>query len=114
MLKQFAKFDISGRLANDPDLTFQANAKALVKFAIFVNQYDSESDFIPIVAWENTAKYIKDHLEKGDAVHLKGFIKSKFSQKEGGKKLNPPDYVVTEVIAYEKKKGENYALPREH
>jgi len=101
MLKQFAKFDVSGRFANDPSLTFTGNGKALAT---------CESDYLPFIAWENTAKYIKDHLGQGDVVYLKGFIKSKF--KDG--KLTSPDYVVTEVVAYEKKKGENDGLSREN
>lgn len=110
MLKQFAKFDVSGRFANDPSLTFTGNGKALATFSLFVNQNNSESDYLPFIAWENTAKYIKDHLGQGDVVYLKGFIKSKF--KDG--KLTSPDYVVTEVVAYEKKKGENDGLSREN
>ncbi len=101
MLKQFAKLNLSGRVANEPILEYTPKGKALLKFGMFVNDGD-ESDYFMVTAWENNAKYLVDRIEKGDLVNVDAKLKGSFYGESNNKKYSNT-IVVTDVIAYEKK-----------
>ncbi len=58
---------LHGRLTADPELRTVKNNKNLVSSTLAVQGVgkDAKTDFIPIVAWDNTAELIAKHCKKG-------------------------------------------------
>jgi single-strand DNA-binding protein len=59
-----------GRLANDPELKYTPSGIAVTTFTLAVNripnsQGEREADFIPIVAWRQSAEFAANYLTKG-------------------------------------------------
>lgn len=66
-----------GRLANDPELKFTPSGIAVTTFTLAVNrvpnsQGEREADFIPIVAWRQSAEFAANYLTKGRLVAVEG------------------------------------------
>ncbi|MPW25299.1 single-stranded DNA-binding protein [Alkalibaculum sp. M08DMB] len=96
------KVVLIGRLTKDAELRYTGQGTAVASFTIAINRKfkskngETETDFIPIVAWgnqgENTAKY----TGKGSQVAVYGRIQVRNYQANDGTKR-----YVTEVIAEE-------------
>lgn len=93
------KVILVGRLAQDPEVRYTANGKAVTTFSLAVNrrtgqgQQDS-TDFIPIVAWEKLAEIIGNNLSKGRRILVEGRLQIRAYEAQDGQKRR-----VAEVIA---------------
>lgn len=93
------KVILVGRLAQDPEVRYTANGKAVTTFSLAVNrrtgqgQQDS-TDFIPIVAWEKLAEIIGNNLSKGRRILVEGRLQIRSYEAQDGQKRR-----VAEVIA---------------
>ncbi len=66
-----------GRLANDPELKYTPSGIAVSTFTLAVNrqpnsQGEREADFVPIVAWRQSAEFAANYLTKGRMVAVDG------------------------------------------
>lgn len=85
---------IMGRLTADPELRHTASQVPVTSFTLAVDrafqQKGSEqrqADFIPVVAWRNTAEFICRHFQKGQKMAVKGELQSRqYTDKEGNKR----------------------------
>ncbi|HLD02478.1 MAG TPA: single-stranded DNA-binding protein [Candidatus Nanoarchaeia archaeon] len=76
---------ISGRLCQDPELRVMESGKTKVTFHIAANQlyrddkgeWQKDTTFIPISAWDKLAEYAAERLKKCSAVFLTGRLKSR-------------------------------------
>ncbi|HHX37879.1 MAG TPA: single-stranded DNA-binding protein [Clostridiaceae bacterium] len=91
-----------GRLVRDPELRTTQNGISVCSFTLavdrrFKNQYgERETDFIPCVAWRNTADFCARYFSKGKRMALLGSIRPRsWEDTEGNKRY------ITEVIAEE-------------
>lgn len=72
------QFSLAGKIANDPVLGCTQNGKYYVRFQLAVKRtfrskdQEYKTDFIPIVAWRNTAETIKECCGKGSTVTITG------------------------------------------
>lgn len=86
---------LSGRLTKDP-INNQTQNTQITSFTLAVNREFSKektADFIPCVAFNQTAKYIIQYIKKGDLIEANGRIQVRSYQGKNGE----TNYV-TEVI----------------
>lgn len=89
---------LSGRLTADAELKTTQNGISVTSFNIAVNRpkKDEEqlTDFINIVAWQNTAEFVTKYFKKGSLIGVEGSIRTrKYEDRDGNKRT------VFEVIA---------------
>lgn len=66
-----------GRLANDPELKYTPSGIPVSTFTLAVNrmpnsQGERQADFIPIVAWRQSAEFAANYLTKGRLLAVDG------------------------------------------
>ena len=85
---------IMGRLTADPELRHTASQVPVTSFTVAVDRAfqpkgsdKREADFIPVVAWRNTAEFICRYFHKGQRIALQGSLQSRqYTDKEGNKR----------------------------
>lgn len=78
---------IIGRLVRDPELRNTSTGKSVASFSIAANRaYGNATDFIPCVAWGQTAENIKKYLLKGSMVGVMGSLQSRSYEVDGQKR----------------------------
>ena len=89
-----------GNLTRDPETRTTSSGVTVCQFTIavnrrFVNQQGvREADFIPIVAWRQTAELCARYLSKGRKVAVEGSIQNRsYDAQDGSKRY------VTEIVA---------------
>lgn len=90
---------LAGRLTDDPELKQTPNGVSVTSFTIAVDRdysgsEEKKTDFIPIVAWRNTAEFICKYWQKGKMIILNGSLQIRnYTTQDGSKRY------VAEVIA---------------
>jgi len=94
------KVIIMGRLARDPELRRTQSGVSVTSFRIacdrdFKSQGgESQTDWIDIVAWRNTAEFVSKYFTKGRMAIVEGRLQTRdWTDKDGNKR------VATEVVA---------------
>ena len=84
---------IMGRLTADPELRHTASQVPVTSFTLAVERAfqqkgsERQADFIPVVAWRNTAEFICRYFRKGQKMALKGELQTRqYTDKEGNKR----------------------------
>ena len=80
--------NIVGRLTADPTLKQTPNGNDVAAFTVAVDRYvkegEKKADFIPCVAWKNTALFIARYFKKGQFIGLTGRLETRpFTDKDG-------------------------------
>jgi len=96
------KVFLSGRLTKDPDIRYTPNGSEVATFSIAVNrsfkakdseEWQEETFFINIIAWNRLAEKVEKTFKKGMPVFVEGRLLIRSYEKDGAKKY------VTEIIA---------------
>lgn len=80
---------LTGRLTADPELKTTPSGVSVTSFSIAVNRRhrtgeETQTDFINIVAWRQTAEFITKYFKKGEMIGVEGAIQTrKYTDKEG-------------------------------
>ncbi|WP_033161537.1 single-stranded DNA-binding protein [[Mycoplasma] collis] len=83
------KLFLYGRIASDLELKQTKNNKSYLNFAFAVNNKSKNSEFIPLIAWDKNANFIKQHADKGSALLLEcNLTINKFTDKTGNSRSN--------------------------
>lgn len=95
------KVILMGRLTKDPELKYTPSNVAVTSFTIAVDRRyqkdgNKQADFIPIIAWRNTAEFICKWFSKGRLICVSGSLQARTYDDKDGKKV-----YVTEVVADE-------------
>lgn len=84
---------IMGRLTADPEIKTTQNQVSVTSFSVAVERNiktkdgQRETDFVPVVAWRNTADFIGKYWKKGQMICIVGELQSrKFEDKNGAKR----------------------------
>ena len=90
---------LQGRLTDNPELKTTTSGKSVVSFTLaverdFSTNGEKETDFINIVAWNNTAEFISKYFTKGKQMLLNGSLQVRKYQTQNGE-----NRYATEVIA---------------
>lgn len=77
---------LMGRLAADPELRTTNSGTNVATFRIGVSRdYDrDQTDWINIVAWRQTAEFVKNYFSKGNMIALEGALQSRQYQDRDG------------------------------
>lgn len=91
---------IIGRMATDPEAFTTQSGISRSSFKVAVqrdhkNQNGTyDADFLPVVAWRQTADYVNKYLHKGSRIAVNGSIQTRtYDAQDGSKRY------VTEIIA---------------
>ena len=94
------KVVLMGRFTKDPELKATASGVSVTSFTLAVDRaytpagQERIADFIPCVAWRQTAEFVSKHFYKGRMIALEGSLQSRsYEDKEGNKRT------VYEVVA---------------
>ena len=86
--------DIMGRLVADPELRHTGSGTPCANFTIAVDRDfgknengEKETDFVPVVAWRNTAEFVDKYFTKGRMAVVSGRLQiRKWTDKDGNKR----------------------------
>ena len=100
---------IIGRLTADPELKHTQGGKEFSRFTVAVDRAvkageEKQTDFINIVAWNQTAEFICKYFTKGQRIALTGSIRTGDYTDKDGKKRYTFDIWVNNVEFCESKK----------
>lgn len=79
-----------GRLVRDPELRTTTTGKEVSSFTVAVARSyskDNETDFIPVIAWGSSAKFVCDYFRKGSMIAVTGSLQTrKYTDDDGYKR----------------------------
>lgn len=85
--------DLMGRLVADPEFRTTQSGGSFVSFRIAVDRNytpkgaERQADFIPCVAWRQTAEFINRYFSKGRMIALEGSLQSRnYEDKTGARR----------------------------
>ena len=100
-----------GRLTADPELRHTPSQVAVTSFTVAVDRsytpkgQERQADFIPVVAWRQTAEFVCRYFRKGQRIALQGSLQSRsYTDKEGNKRT-AYEVVADNVFFAESKNG---------
>ena len=94
---------LQGRLARDPELRQTNTGKSVASFTLACDRGrkdpngNSQTDWIPCVAWEKTAEFICKYFGKGSLVAVDGRLQSRQYQDKSGNNRTAIEVVVQEA-----------------
>lgn len=84
---------LMGRLTTDPELKTTQSGVSVTSFSVAVDRTftnkdkEKQTDFIPCVAWRNTAEFISKYWRKGQRIAVKGELQSRqYTANDGGQR----------------------------
>lgn len=90
---------IMGRFTAAPELKTTTNGTSVASFCIAVDRkyqpkgQEKKTDFIDVVAWQNTAEFICKYFQKGSMIGIEGELQTRtYTDKDGNNRK------VTEVV----------------
>ena len=82
---------MTGRLVADPELKTTQSGNSVCTFRVAVDRSyapqgeERKADFIDIVAWRQTAEFIRKYFQKGSMIAIDGSIQTRsYQDKQGG------------------------------
>lgn len=86
------KVIISGNISTDIEFKTTPNGVPVAKFNVAVRRIKDETDFLPVVVWNQQAENVNEFCEKGSKILVDGRIQVRDYEKDGEKRY------VTEII----------------
>lgn len=89
-----------GRLTADPELRHTPNGHTVANFTLAVDRKfskNSETDFIPCVAWRRLAEIINEYCHKGKLVSVEGSLQTRLYETTDGQKRKAYDVLVEDL-----------------
>ncbi len=88
MPQDFNQVIFTGRLGQDPDMSYTTNGNAVTKFSIAVNGRkrgeNQETFWYNIVCWQKLAEIVNQYARKGSKVLVQGeLVQRKYTDKQG-------------------------------
>lgn len=91
---------LMGRLVRDPELRTTQSGKEVASFTVAVQRSRSkngETDFIPVVVWDKTAKFVCDYFRKGSMIAVTGSLQTRNYTDGDGYKRTAFEVIACEV-----------------
>lgn len=108
------KIFIMGRLTRDPELRRTQNGTAVTSFTMAVDRDfknadgTKDTDFIDVVAWRNTAKFVSKYFGKGRMAVVEGRLQLRdWTDKDGNKRRNAEVLADNIYFGDSKKEGDS-------
>lgn len=87
------KFIGIGRIVKEIEKRVTQSGKSVITFTIAIKRDKETSDFLNCVAWNSTADFLSQYVNKGDLISVDGKVQSRSYDKSDGNKA-----YVTEII----------------
>ena len=110
-MKNINKIILIGRLGAKPEGRYTPQGVSVASFSLATNESWTDVDnnihehteWHQVVAWNKTADFVTEHLDKGQLVYVEGSIRTRnwTSSKNEGKKIT--EVIATQVLAMDKK-----------
>ena len=107
---------LMGRLTADPEVRTTTTGKSVCTFSIAVDRSfarageQRQTDFINIVAWEGSAKFVSNYFAKGSMIAIQGSIQTRNYEDKNGNKRTAFE-VIAKEISFCGGKNENSPAP---
>lgn len=90
---------LMGRLVKDPELRSTTNGTAVTTFTVAIDRKGKEkiTDFLPCVAWRQTAEFVAKYFTKGKMILVVGSIQPRSYTAKDGSTRSQTEIVVDEV-----------------
>ena len=90
---------LMGRLVKDPELRTTTNGTAVTTFTVAIDRKGKEkvTDFLPCVAWRQTAEFVAKYFTKGKMILVVGSIQPRSYTAKDGSSRSQTEIVVDEV-----------------
>ncbi|MBR7071763.1 MAG: single-stranded DNA-binding protein [Clostridia bacterium] len=100
---------LTGRLTADPELKTTPNGISVTSFSIAVSRRyrsgeQTQTDFINIVAWRQTAEFISKYFKKGSLIGIEGSIQTRKYVDKNGNNRTAFEVVANDAQFVESKK----------
>ena len=101
---------IMGRLTRDPEIRTTPNQVMVATFTLAVDRRgksgngERQADFIPVVAWRNTAEFVGKYFKKGSKMIVIGSIQTRNYDDKDGKRVYITETIADEIEFAETKK----------
>jgi len=108
---------LMGRLTGDPELKTTQTGVSVTSFRVAVDRayrskdQERQADFIPCVAWRNTAEFISRYFHKGQRIALQGSLQSRTYTANDGSQRTVYEVVVDNAFFCESKGGNAGGAP---
>jgi single-strand DNA-binding protein len=110
------KVILVGRLAQDPEVRYTQNGKAVASFSLAVSRFAGQgkeaTDFIPIVAWEKLAEICGNNLTKGRRILVEGRLQIRTYDAQDGTKRRVSE-IVAQNIEFLDSRQDNHSAPND-
>jgi single-strand DNA-binding protein len=94
---------IIGRLTKELALLKTNNGKSFLRFTVAVNRDKDNADFVPCVAWNQTAENMVKYCRKGSLIAVSGSITTGSYDNNEGKRVYTFDVMANRVVFLEPK-----------
>lgn len=94
---------LMGRLVADPELKTTQNGTSVASFRLAVERnyapqgQERQADFIPCVAWRQTAEFIGKYFGKGRMIAVEGSLQSRNYEDKNGQKRTAYEVIVDQA-----------------
>ena len=110
MALNFNQITIAGRLTADPELKQTQSGISVTSFTVAVNRRakkgeEAVADFLPCVAWRQTAEFITKFFRKGSAICVTGSLQMRKWQDQNGNNRIAFEILTDEAFFVENKDG---------
>ena len=108
---------LMGRLTADPELYNTQSGVAVTSFKLAVDRdytpkgQEKQADFIPVVAWRQTAEFVCKYFRKGQRAALTGSLQTRSYTDRDGNKRTAYEVVAEHVYFAESKKDSGAPAP---
>lgn len=102
---------ITGRLTRDPEMRTTTSQIAVCSFTVAVDRRfknasgEREADFIPVVAWRQTAEFVLKYFRKGSRIEVCGSIQTRSWEADDGTRRYATEIIADEVGFGDSKNG---------
>lgn len=108
-MASFNKVILIGNFVADPELKQTPTGIPVCRFRLavqrrYVKDQEQTADFIDVVAWRQTAKFVSDYFKKGRPILVCGQLQSRnWTDKDGGKRSSIE--VIADEVSFVESKG---------
>lgn len=93
-----------GRIGREPEMKYSQSGTQIVNFSVAVERYKSdEPDWFEVVAFEKTADFVAQYLDKGALVSIEGRLQQDRWETQGGEKRSTVKIIANSVQGLESK-----------
>lgn len=101
---------LMGRLTADPEIRQTPSGIYVATFKIAVDRTyskEKQADFLPVVAWRNTAEFVSRYFSKGQMIVVEGSLQSRNYEDKNGQKRTAIEVVAQNVQFGEPKRKDS-------